>query len=257
MDTVKTGQLIRIKRKEKDMTQQELAERIHVSVSAISKYENGRGFPDISLLIPLSEALDVSIAELLQGETEEKQMKDEENVKEIIQIADEQNKRKLRKRTILLAVCIAFIIISLIGKMLVETWKREYKILTYDECMAPYVKDMNNSIPGYGEWMVDCLMLSYMGYSELYYPLSVDFYTENEKVIIIPVESKWWMMTHKPEPVQIMLTFSRKESDKIKEIWFYNGDMNYEELQQYLHNAELRKDLITDSVKVYERGYER
>jgi len=257
MDTVKTGQLIRIKRKEKDMTQQELAERIHVSVSAISKYENGRGFPDISLLIPLSEALDVSIAELLQGETEEKQMKEEKNIKEVIQIADEQSRRKLRKRTVLLALCIVIINISLIGKILVDSWKKENMVLTYDECMAPYVKDINNSIPGYGEWMGDCLMLSYMGYSETSYNLSVDFYTDNRKMIIIPFETKWWMMTHESEPVQIMLAYSKEESDAIKEVWFYNGDMNYEELLQYVHHDELRKDLIADSVKVYERGYER
>ena len=50
------------------MTQEELAERIHVSGKAVSKWETGQGFPDISLLEPLAKALGISVIELLSGE---------------------------------------------------------------------------------------------------------------------------------------------------------------------------------------------
>ena len=68
MDNYVTGATIRSLREGKGMTQEELAERIHVSAKAVSKWETGKGFPDISLLEPLASALDISVIELLSGE---------------------------------------------------------------------------------------------------------------------------------------------------------------------------------------------
>ena len=68
MDYKKIGQLIKKKRVEKDMTQQDLAEKLHVTDRAISKWERGIGAPDISLLQDLSKILGISIQEVLQGE---------------------------------------------------------------------------------------------------------------------------------------------------------------------------------------------
>ena len=68
MDNYVTGAAIRRLREGKRMTQEELAEKIHVSSKAVSKWETGRGFPDISLLKPLAEALDISVIELLSGD---------------------------------------------------------------------------------------------------------------------------------------------------------------------------------------------
>ena len=68
MNTEKTGKLIGTLRKEKGLTQQQLAELLHVSDKAISRWETGRGFPEISILEDLGNVLDVSVAELLKGE---------------------------------------------------------------------------------------------------------------------------------------------------------------------------------------------
>ena len=68
MDKYVTGSVIRRLRERKQLTQEELAERIHVSGKAVSKWETGRGYPDISLLGPLAEALGISVIELLSGE---------------------------------------------------------------------------------------------------------------------------------------------------------------------------------------------
>ena len=68
MDRYVTGAVIKKLREGKKMTQEELAERIHVSGKAVSKWETGAGFPDISLLEPLAEALGISVIELLSGE---------------------------------------------------------------------------------------------------------------------------------------------------------------------------------------------
>jgi DNA-binding XRE family transcriptional regulator/desulfoferrodoxin (superoxide reductase-like protein) len=67
MNQYVTGAMIRRLREERKMTQLQLAERLHVSDKAISKWETGRGYPDISLIEPLSAALGVSVPELLSG----------------------------------------------------------------------------------------------------------------------------------------------------------------------------------------------
>ena len=68
MDYKKTGNLIKKIRKERNMTQMELAESLGVTDRTISKWETGRGFPDVSLLKPLAEALGITVTELLEGE---------------------------------------------------------------------------------------------------------------------------------------------------------------------------------------------
>ncbi len=67
MDRYVTGAVIRRLREGKKMTQEALAETLHVSGKAVSKWETGQGLPDISLLEPLARALDISVMELLSG----------------------------------------------------------------------------------------------------------------------------------------------------------------------------------------------
>ena len=68
MDYEKTGRFLQELRKENGLTQLALAERLGVTDRAVSKWERGKGFPDVSLLKPLAEVLDVSVSELLDGE---------------------------------------------------------------------------------------------------------------------------------------------------------------------------------------------
>ncbi|MCR4805407.1 MAG: helix-turn-helix domain-containing protein [Clostridia bacterium] len=68
MDSYVTGAVIRRLRENKKMTQEELAAQICVSGKAVSKWEVGKGYPDISLLEPLAKALGISVIELLSGE---------------------------------------------------------------------------------------------------------------------------------------------------------------------------------------------
>lgn len=69
MNQYVTGAMIRRLREERKMTQQQLAEKMMVSDKAVSKWETGRGYPDISLIEPLADALGVSIIELFSGES--------------------------------------------------------------------------------------------------------------------------------------------------------------------------------------------
>ena len=71
MDNEKTGRLIRSLRTERNLTQAQLADALGVSDKAISKWERGRGAPDVSLLNTLSDVFGVNIDKILQGEIEQ------------------------------------------------------------------------------------------------------------------------------------------------------------------------------------------
>lgn len=68
MDRYVTGGLIRQLREKNDMTQAQLAEKLGVTDKTVSKWETGKGYPDITLLEPIADAFRVSLAELLSGE---------------------------------------------------------------------------------------------------------------------------------------------------------------------------------------------
>jgi len=91
MDLEKIAKLIKTKRKEKGLTQEELARKINVTEKAISRWETGRGTPDIALLIPLSKELGVSVSEILSGKED---VKENQNFTEIVHYIDETKKNK-------------------------------------------------------------------------------------------------------------------------------------------------------------------
>ena len=71
MEQIKTGKFIAELRKEKGMTQEQLGERLGVNSRSVSRWENGHGMPDISLLLTLADVLGVTVQELLEGSRRE------------------------------------------------------------------------------------------------------------------------------------------------------------------------------------------
>lgn len=114
MNLEKISNLIKTKRKEKNLTQEELAIKLNVTEKAISRWETGRGTPDISLLIPLSKELNVSISQLLSGE-DNNPSNDSDKINEIIKYIDINKKHKNTK---FLIIGIIIYIITLICYLL-------------------------------------------------------------------------------------------------------------------------------------------
>ena len=83
MDNEKIGKIIRTKRKEKNITQEQLGEMVGVSYKAVSKWENGRCMPDVSILKKLCEILGVSVDNLLDVKGEKK-ISDNKKIKKIV-----------------------------------------------------------------------------------------------------------------------------------------------------------------------------
>lgn len=96
MNQIVIGNFIASERKRKGYTQRQLADILEISDKTISKWERGNGFPEVSLLLPLCNELDITVNELLSGERvseQDYQKKAEENMVEMIQ-EREENKKK-------------------------------------------------------------------------------------------------------------------------------------------------------------------
>ena len=118
MNQQKIGEFIRDKRKEKGLTQIELANKLGITNQAISKWERGKNCPDISLLKDLCKILDININELLSGKELEKVSKEDsedilvETVRTYTNIEKKKNK-KLLILTILLLIFYVFLVIGM------------------------------------------------------------------------------------------------------------------------------------------------
>ncbi len=110
MNQEKVGKLIAKCRKEKKLTQEQLASILGVTDRAVSHWENGRCIPDVSLFIPLCETLDISVNELIIGEViESKNFKSKSD--EIIVTVLKKEKKKKKIYDIVLVTLIIFVIV--------------------------------------------------------------------------------------------------------------------------------------------------
>ncbi len=109
MNQEKIGKFIAKCRKDKNLTQGELADKLNISNKAISKWETGRGMPDASIMLELCAYLGITVNELLSGEKlEEGEYKEKAN-ENIINIAKESEKNKKVKNKIIIVLTIVII----------------------------------------------------------------------------------------------------------------------------------------------------
>ena len=118
MNAQKTGSLIAAIRKEQNRTQQDLANELGVSSAAISKWERGIGFPDVSLIEPLATSLGISIAELFKGERiENGDVNEYENLlSDVVKVSKNEisKKKKISNWIIAITVAVLYLLISII-----------------------------------------------------------------------------------------------------------------------------------------------
>ena len=115
----KSGSFIAQLRREAGLTQKALAEKLHISDKAVSKWETGMSMPDTALLIPLSDILSVSVTELLLGERIENQLEltsAEDMVKDVINRANSASAEEHAKK--MKPLRIFFIVALIIGSAL-------------------------------------------------------------------------------------------------------------------------------------------
>ena len=155
MNAEKTGRLISELRKEKGLTQQQMAEQLYVSDKAVSRWETGRGFPEITVLENIAQLLSVSVAEIIKGERIEETVSSQELASitnESILMSKEYIERKKIGHfftgflcgTILLIIAIA----HLHSPIYFNDPERIMEIQTTDDRMVTAILDQ--SVSGYG-----------------------------------------------------------------------------------------------------------
>ena len=122
MDQIRIGKFIAETRKSKKLTQRQLADALSISDKTISKWECGKGLPEVSLMLPLCNALEITVNDLLSGEKISKadyQRKAEGNMMNLMK-ENEENRKRMALSIItsiitIIAVCSLIVIASFIG----------------------------------------------------------------------------------------------------------------------------------------------
>lgn len=141
MDNIKFGKFIQELRKEKNMTQKELAEKLNLTDKAISKWERGLSFPDIVMLKPLSEIFNVSIIELLNGQKENvKEIDLDSRILAILKQKEYEKNKKVRK---VIGISAIIIILFAIIFYIIVWSKAELKTWNPIRAVIGYVQVMN------------------------------------------------------------------------------------------------------------------
>ena len=121
MDQEKIGQFIANLRREMALTQRELAEKLCVSDKAISKWECGKGLPEVSLMLPLCRVLGITVNELLSGErleNESYQARAEENMTALLRERTENKRKLLLEFIVILITMLSSVTIILLSGLL-------------------------------------------------------------------------------------------------------------------------------------------
>lgn len=128
MDQIKTGKFIAQMRKEHGLTQTQLADKLLISNKTVSKWETGKGMPEVSLMLPLCEALGINVNELLTGEkipTENYKEKAEENIMNIMREKEESIRKIIISASTCAITLLAGVTLILVaGIFNMETWQR-------------------------------------------------------------------------------------------------------------------------------------
>ena len=128
MDQIKTGKFIAEERKAKKYTQRELADKLSISDKTISKWERGNGFPEVSLLLPLCNELEITVNELLSGErlqAMDYKKKAEENMVNLVKEAQESKKKIIMSAMVGVLVIVAAVPLFVVAGMFeMQVWTR-------------------------------------------------------------------------------------------------------------------------------------
>ena len=128
MDQIKIGKFIAEERKAKKYTQRELADKLSISDKTISKWETGNGFPEVSLLLPLCNELEITVNELLSGErlqAMDYKKKAEENMVNLVKEAQESKKKIIMSAMVGVLVIVAAVPLFVVAGMFeMQVWTR-------------------------------------------------------------------------------------------------------------------------------------
>lgn len=211
MNQEKTGRFIAALRKEKKMTQEQLAEKLGVSNRSVSRWENGNSMPDLSLLQALSQELKVTVPELLNGERLKKADSEKKSIDLVIEFSKQENERKSKRlNRYFFAGLVCFLLVIL---------QEHFHVLRFlsKSSMESFV---------YGVLLILCVLFETMGF---YVNLKTKVFTPKEVEVISNTDGEVQMKT-----AGEMLQFARKyQKAELKQY-----ELAFQKIADNLHEDE-------------------
>ncbi|MDE6025215.1 MAG: helix-turn-helix domain-containing protein [Lachnospiraceae bacterium] len=129
MDQVKIGKFIAEMRKEQNLTQKQLADRLEISDRTISKWECGKGMPDVGLMIPLCEEIKINVNELLSGKRLSEDHYPKRAEENMIRLIEENGDKKKRELVYVLTYGLAIIMVAAL--LVASLYMQGFSIIYY------------------------------------------------------------------------------------------------------------------------------
>ena len=278
MDPKKTGTIISDARKNMNMTQKELADKLYVSDKAVSKWERGLCFPDISVLIPLTEILNISLYDLLRGERMKKS-EVEETIKNTISYSNSELKRNKKKYTIISSIIIlGVVILSVLSLVFISKNNDIFGIVDRDTIYdISYYSDYVTSIESKDSEKIeliimklplswrertfvieeDSIKINYdVSYNDVVKAYNDEHYVKNA---MINNASVLFTTVTDIEKVEIRFTDYRYTISKSKLLTVYNINkfeevIEKEEWSKYITTKLIDDEFVNDTFKLFEKS---
>lgn len=278
MDPKKTGTIICDARKNMNMTQKELADKLYVSDKAVSKWERGLCFPDISVLIPLTEILNISLCDLLRGERMKKS-EVEETLKNTISYSNNELKRNKKKYTIISSIIVlGVVILSVLSLILISKNNDIVGIVDRDtiydiSCYSDYITSVESKDSDKIELIIMKLPLSWkertfvveediikinydVSYNDVVKAYNDEHYVKNA---MINNASVLFTTVTDIEKVEIRFTDYRYTIFKSKLLTVFNINkfeevIEKEEWSKYITTKLIDDEFVNDTFKLFEKS---
>ena len=175
MDQIQIGKFIQAMRHEQNLTQLQLADLLEISPKTVSKWETGKGLPEVGLMLPLCNALGITVNELLSGQRldhETYKLKAEENLMKIMN-EKQENQRRIRwtammdiavvaigfliaavaayfemPQTARVLLCISAVLVSVLGVLWASLFDRTTGYFQCSHCQELFVPDLKTYFRG-------------------------------------------------------------------------------------------------------------
>lgn len=245
MNQEKIGKFIQEIRKSKNITQRELAEKLGVTDKTVSRWENGHYLPDLSLWKELCEILDISMLELMNGETKlDKNISKEEMEDSIFNTIKITNKKvkNMKKKTIIILCISLLLIVGTIGISIYQIQKNKKQEFVPIQFTSRYA-----SIEKEDGWVCSFLILNYQHDYDYYayhcdnlkYPTLKDFYALGSE------SDSNGIFYYRIDVPYVSYQFNQKYNDDIRKIsdYFANNKLKGTITLKELDDLELTSDI--------------
>ncbi len=248
VDRIKIGNFLRELRNEKNLTQEEIAEKFGVSSRSVSRWENGNTMPELGVLVDLAGFYEVDIKEIIDGERKSENM-EKEIVKTLEKVADyaeleKKNEIKRKTRKIYMMSIIAILLFVIVVFSIITVLKSTVEVVEYDDNISVSMVDGN--LVG----RLQGSMLREMHIKRVNVAIGEE---ENNYLFFYMANTKWDAITTGTRVFsEDILCYSDKGADSIDAVYYYMGD-SFDSILNKSNEDEV-KEVINQSVILWKKN---